>query len=856
MKAVLMAGGAGSRLRPLTIGRPKPMLPVANKTVLAHILELLRKSGIKDVVITLQYMASAIEDYFGDGSVLGVRIKYVVEETPLGTAGSVRNARRYLDEPFLVISGDAITNFNLEDIVAYHKERQSLATLVLYPVADPLDYGVIVTDADGRIASFLEKPSWGQVASDTVNTGLYVLEPEVLDHVPPEEAYDWGTQVFPSLLQEGVPLYGYVASGYWCDIGNFHEYRRATAAVLAGQVFPTETLGRNIGGEIFVADGVEIAPDAELYGPIYLGREVKIKGGVIIRGPSVIRDYTIVDNRAQIDRSIIWRNCYVGEGAELRGAIVGRQCSLKANTVLYEGSVVGEGCVVGEGAVIHNDVKLWPGKEVDRGAVVKRSIIWGAQGRRVLFGRYGVTGVINVDLTPEFAARLGAAFGATLPRGSFVTINRDPHAGSRMLKRALISGLPSAGLNVFDLQTVPIPVARFYTRKTQAVAGVHVRISPFDQRVVDVRFFGSDGMNLSKTEERNIERVYFREDYRRAYMEGIGTIEYARDAIPLYTRHFLETVDRDAIRNADFNIVIDYAYASTSQVLPDILQELRVKTTPLGARVDANYISLQPEVFHKEREQLAAIVSALGSDLGIRLDVGGEKMFLADDRGQPVPDAVVCMLMADLALSANSGKIVAIPVNQSSVFESLARQHGGSILRTRVDHAALMKAASSPDVIMAADGTGIFIFPDFQPVADAMMAVARLLQYLAVSEKRLSELIAALPEFHLVATAVECPWESKGGLMRLLHQEFGDAQTQTTDGVKVFLSEEEWVLVHPDPDRPLFHVRAEAQTEERANDILSEYVELLGRLLGRLDRNSEGRRNETQASSGVSDAAV
>ncbi len=833
MKAVVMAGGAGSRLRPMTVGRPKPMLPLVNQVVLGHILDLLRTYKITDVVVTLQYMASIIEDYFGDGTPYGTRLRYVVEETPLGTAGSVANAREFLDDTFLVISGDAVTNFNLQEIVDFHKAKRSLATLALYPVAEPLDYGVIVTDAAGRITRFLEKPSWGEVASDTAITGIYVLEPEVFDLIPPGQPYDWGTQVFPRMLEAGMPMYGYVAPGYWCDIGNFTEYRRATADVLRGKVFETGTFGRHIGGDIWVGRDVDIAPDAQLYGPIYLGNEVQIKSGVVIRGPSVVRDYTIVDSRAQIDRSIIWRNCYIGEDAELRGAIVTRQCSVKAKAALFEGVVVGEASVVGDGAVVHAGVKLWPGKEVDPGAVVKTSIIWGSQGRRVLFGRYGVTGVVNVDLTPEFAARLGAAFGATLPRGSMVTINRDGHAGSRMLKRAVISGLPSAGIHVRDLQTVPIPVARFYTRETPAASGVHVRISPFDQRVVDIRFFDSEGMNLDKHEERNVERVFFREDFRRAYMDGIGTISYAADALPLYDRAFLASIDHEAIRSAGFNIVVDYAFATTSQVLPDIFQSLDVSTTPLGARVDPAYISLEQEVFHDELRRLAVIVQALGSDFGVRLDVGGEKIFLADDRGQLVPDAVACAAMVELALRSKPGGVVAVPVNLSSIFERIARRHRGSVLRTPVDVASLMQAAHSADVLMAADGAGAFVFPDFQPVADGMMAVARLLQMLAQQRMRLSDLIDSLPPFHIESTTVDCSWENKATVMRRLQQHFARADIQVTDGIKVFLSADEWVLARPDPDRAFFHVTAEAGSSERASELAAEH----GRLVADLAAN-------------------
>jgi mannose-1-phosphate guanylyltransferase/phosphomannomutase len=289
-------------------------------------------------------------------------------------------------------------------------------------------------------------------------------------------------------------------------------------------------------------------------------------------------------------------------------------------------------------------------------------------------------------------------------------------------------------------------------------------------------------------------------------------------------------VDADAIRNTGFNIVVDYAFAATSQVLPDILQELGVNTIPLGARVDPNYISLQPETFVKELQQLAVIVNALSSDLGVRLDVGGEKIFLADDTGEVIPEAIVCAAMADLVLRDKKGRTVAVPVNLPSVFERIAKRHGGSILRTQVDLAPLMQAASGSGVVMAADGSGVFIFPDFLPVADGMMAVVRLLQFLARHNTRLSQVIAGLPPFHMASTTVECPWERKGSVMRQLHRKFDDMQTQVIDGVKAFLNETDWVLIRPDPDRPLFHVTVEAESAEQAQSLLDSHAELVDTL--------------------------
>jgi mannose-1-phosphate guanylyltransferase/phosphomannomutase len=826
MKAVVMAGGEGSRLRPLTIGRPKPMVPMVSKPVIAHILDLLKRHGITDVVITLHFMPEVVQSYLGDGSNLGMQIRYAIEETPLGTAGSVKNAQEYLDEPFLIISGDAVTDIKLQDVIAFHRERGSEATLTLYRVPNPLEYGVIITDPDGKITQFLEKPSWGEVISDTVNTGIYVIDPSVLDLVEEGVPTDWSKDVFPQLLNTGRPLYGYVAGGSWTDVGDISEYMRATGDVLSHRV-QTEELGKHIGGDVWVGEDVEIAPDAQLYGPIYLGNEVKIKGGVIIHGPTVVRDYTIVDNRVHVDRSIIWRNSYIGEGAEIRGAIVGRQCSVKSRAVLFEGVVLGDNCIVGEGAVLHAGVKIWPEKEIEPGATVKSSIIWGARGRRVLFGRFGVTGVVNVDLTPEFAARLGAAFGASLPKGCTVTINRDPHRSPRMIKRAVISGLPSAGVHVNDLRSVPIPVARYYTRVTSAKGGVHVRLSPFDQRVVDIRFFDEQGRNLSKNAERSIERIFFREDFRRVYLNEIGTIEYAPLVAETYIGGFLKAVNVDAIRQADLKVVIDYAYAPSAEVLPQIMTELGVEVVPLASHVNGEKMSVSPQEFEKALNELTLITGALGKHLGVRLDVGGEKIFLVDRQGRYVPEVIASAAMVTLALRASPGGTVVVPVHLSGIFEQIAAEYDGKVLRSKMDSHDLMDVSDREGVIMATDGVGNYVFPQFHPALDGMMATAKLLEFLATQQTTLAEVVAGLPSFHVSHREVSCPWEAKGTVMRMLNQEYKDRRAELIDGIKILLGEQEWVLILPDPDYPRFHVYAEGRNDSEAQELVSRYVRII-----------------------------
>lgn len=826
MKAVVMAGGAGSRLRPLTVNRPKPIVPIVNKPVIGHILDLLKRHGITDVIITLQYKAETIQDYLGDGSSLGMHIEYTIEESPLGTAGSVKQAQALLDDTFIVISGDALTDFDLSAIIDFHKTRKAMATLTLYRVPNPLEYGVVIIDEQGRIRQFQEKPSWGEVISDTVNTGIYVLEPEALDYFEPELKFDFSNDLFPILLEKEDPLYGYVANGYWCDVGNLSEYMRANSDILEGRV-QTGDLGSNCGGGIWCDEDTEIAPDAQLYGPVYLGRGVKIKGGVIIHGPTVIRDYTIVDSNAHVDRSVVWRNCYIGEGVELRGAVIARQCSLKRKSVVFEGAVVGDSCVLGDSAVIHPNVKIWPDKEVESGATVKQSLIWGATGRRVLFGRYGVTGLVNVDLTPEFAARLGATFAGTLPLGSSVTINRDPHRSPRMLKRGFISGIPSAGCDVLDLQDVPIPVARFYTRTTDAKGGVHVRLSPYDGRVVDLKFFGENGQDLAVSEQRNVERVFFREDYRRVYLDEIGTIDYAPNVAESYSEAFLDALDCEAIRAANPYLVVDFANATTAPLFTPLLTQLNCRVVALNAAVDERKMSIPSQELRENIKQLARISSVLETSMGVRLDVGGERIFVVDDRGEVVPDVSLCAAMARMALQANGGGTIAVPVTMPDIFERIAEPFGAKVLRTKVTAPALMTAANDPDVIMAADGRGSFVFPAFQPVVDGMMAVAKLLEFLTTQGKTLSQAIAEVPEHHVAQGQVGCPWESKGTVMRLLNQQYKDRLGIQIDGVKIRLGDEEWVLVLPDMDHPLFYVFAQARSEAQAQELVMRYQRIV-----------------------------
>ena len=828
MKAVVMAGGEGSRLRPLTVSRPKPMVPIVGRPVMEHILNLLKRHGITDVIVTVQYMASAIEDYFGDGSQIGMHINYSREEVPLGTAGSVKNAEDMLDEPFLVISGDALTDFDLGKIIKFHTDRQSMATLTLAHVANPLEYGVIITDDRGHIRQFLEKPSWSEVFSDTINTGIYVLDPKIFSYFEKDKPYDFSQELFPLMLEKGDPLYGFIADGYWCDIGNLATYMQANSDILQGQVnLPVP--GTDIGNRVFTEEGVEIADDAQVFGPAFLGHDAKIKSGVVIHGPSVVGSYTIVDSRAQVDRSVVWNNSYIGERAELRGALVGSSTSIKGRAVMFEGAVIGDHSVINEAAIVQPGVKIWPNKEIETGAVITSSIIWGSQGRRSLFGRYGVTGLVNVDITPDFAARLGAAFGAVLSKGAAVCVNRDAHRTPRMIKRAIISGLPSAGINVWDLEGVPLPVARFYVRTTDASGGVHIRLSPFDPRTVDIKFFDQKGQDISKGTERKIENLFFREDFRRVYLDDIGQIQYAQAVIPRYIAAFLRNLDLDLMRKRGFRIVVDYGHGASVSPLSSIFNEIGADVIALNATRDPLRYSRTNEEFDRDIEVLAAITGTLKTDLGVRIDTAGERIYVVDDRGHLLDGGRLLAAVTELMLRGHNGGTVAVPVTAPSVVETVATRQKGKIIYTKVMSQALTSAATRDNVVMVGDGNGGFVFPQLHPAFDGMFALMKLLEALARYETKLSEVVAQLPPYHMIRTQVNCPWEYKGKVMRMLSEQYRAQRGSPIDGVKIDLGTE-WVLVLPDADRPLFHVLAESPSRDSAQALADKYARVVSGL--------------------------
>jgi mannose-1-phosphate guanylyltransferase / phosphomannomutase len=808
MRAVLMAGGEGTRLRPLTCELPKPMVPILNRPIAEHIVNLLKRHAITEIIATLFYLPDVMRDYFQDGAQFGVQMTYAVEEEqPLGTAGCVKNISALLTETFLVISGDCITDFDLTDAISFHREKGSKATLVLAHVPNPMEFGVVITDQQQRICRFLEKPSSSEIFSDTVNTGIYILEPEVLDYLPRDQATDFSHDLFPLLLEKGEPIYGYVADSYWCDVGSLESYREAQYDAL-NRTVKLDIAYTEAQPGIWEGQNNYIDPLVQIHPPVLIGNNCRIGPRVILEPGTVIGDNVTIGADADFKRPIIWNGVVIGEEAHLRACTITRGARVDRRAHVLEGAVVGALSTIGEEAQVSPGVRVWPSKRVEPGATLNINLIWGNTARRNLFGQRGVAGLANVDVTPEFAVKLGAAYASTLKPGSQVVISRDQRSISRMVSRSLVSGLMSVGVNVQNLESTALPISRCVVRTLDVVGGIHVRIHPDRSDYVLIEFFDKQGINVTKGKEKKIEGAYFKEDFRRAPMDEIGRITYPSQIPQLYATNFERHLNVDAIRKGCFKIVVDYIYAVSGAVLPQFLNKFGCDVVVLNASLRQTNPS--PEERAELLGQLGPVVEALKAHMGVQVAANGEQLILVDETGRAIEGEQLTALMVEIILTAHPRGTVVVPVNVSSAVDVVARRHDAAIIRTKVNPTALMQACRThPDVVLGGSASTGFIFPQLHPGFDAMFSIAKLIETLRLQSQPLGQLRADLPVVFHRTQDVRCPWIRKGALMRHLIETHPSDVLELVDGVKIKQAHNDsWILILPDASEPLVHLYA------------------------------------------------
>lgn len=808
-----MAGGFGKRLHPLTVNIPKPLVPLCGQPIMQHVVELLKKHSITDIVVLLYHQPNLIKKYFGDGKKFGVNFTYVEAKEDYGTAGAVKFAEQYLDEKFIVISADLITDIDISEVVKFHNSKKAETTIVLTRVPNPLEYGIVIVNKDDKIEHFLEKPTWSEVFSDTINTGIYIMEPKVLEYMPKEKIFDFSMDLFPKMLRENKKLFGCVKEGYWKDIGNLQEYKTANVDALSNKVKLLSENTLNKSGSL-IGEGTILAKEAKVT-------------------RSVIGKKCLIDVGVDISDSVVWDNVKICKGCELYGATVADGCLLNENVVLEEGSVVSSNCIIGKNVRIRKNVRIWPGKVIEEGSTVNSSMIIKPRWTKALFGSYGITGICNVDITPEFAAKLGSAFGSVLGKGYSVTSSMDGHKASRMISRGLISGLLSSGINVSNLETVPSPVNRFELKALRSKGGIHVRKSPFDPDIIDIKFFDGDGMDLSPGREKAIEKAFWGEDFERAGMEDVGELSFPFYRVAEgYKEGLLNFINTDRIKDKNFKVIIDYSYGSASSIFPSILGAIGCETVAINAYIDETKFTKTKDEFDKSLKQLSKIVTTLKANVGVMFDTGAEKIFLVDEEGNILDGEAALLLMTYLVVNEGSAKKIAVPMTASSSIDDIAAKKGVKVIRTKTNLRAMMETSAVEEVTYFGEGFGGFIYPGFQPSFDAMLSTAKLLDLISAVQQPLSTIVSQMPKKQMLKDKVACPNELKGMVIRSLMDIEKEGKATLFDGVKIEFGKS-WVFITGHLDRQEIQLYSESEDVNEAKRLVSVYREKIKQMVSK-----------------------
>ncbi len=721
MKAVIMAGGEGSRLRPLTCDLPKPMTRLCGRPILEYILDLLCRHGFTQAVVTTGYLSHMIADAYPEMRYGILSMKFKREEEPLGTAGSVADAVTKEDDAVLVISGDALCDFNLSKAMEFHLHNKAAATIIAKRVADPREYGLIRTGTDGKIIGFLEKPDYTQAVSDLANTGIYILSRQALDLIPPERPYDFGKNLFPLMMEKQIPMMAYEDEGYWCDIGDLTTYRTCQKDILEGRVDCELNGTRDAEGNVFA----DIPPKGNyrLVPPCYIGKAVSVGSGCVVEG-SVLDDGCQLMDGVRVTDSILLPNAMLMSGVKTTGAIVGNSASLKNRAMLFEGCAIGSGAVVGKEAVIAPGVKVWPQKSVEDFTLLsghlKSSVL-----AREYFDDDGISGEIGVELTPEFCARVGAALATVGVKGR-IGLGCDGTPGSKALKNALSAGIQSAGAGVMDFGASFESLFRF----SVAYCGLKLGIYAASDGHGTLRLVSDSGLPATRPMERSLEGILSRGEFRRVPCSRFGDVMDLTGMAVLYRAALLGMAPLGLSG-------IEAGVQSDSRQIHIILGDV---LTSLGCN---------------RTEEPLFFISADGKTVRMRHG----KAELAHHNL-----LTLCCIQEFL-----HGQDVSVPYEAPRILDALAEEYDRKVYR-------YFSCPADGGDAYAREMAGGQLW-----VTDALMLCVKFLSFLAEKEGKLEDLVQLLPRYQLASRQVPVDGNPAGILGRFERRE----STGITEGVLV-----------------------------------------------------------------------
>lgn len=770
LHAIIMAGGEGSRLRPLTCDTPKPMVPVLGRPVMTYALQLLRRHGLLNVGVTMQYLPERISRHFGAGTKEGVKLQYFREHEPLGTAGGVLVAatgRHAPRDTFAILSGDGLTDINLTDAIRFHKEKRALATLVLTRVRNPLAYGVVITDADGRVLRFVEKPGWGEVYSDTVNTGIYLLEPEVLSYIWPDKPCDFGRDLFPMLVREGKDVFAFVSDAYWCDIGDQAAYVRAQADFLRGHV--------NLDAGPLIAETAQVDDTVVIDGPCYLGAGTRVGAHTRLSDCAVIGMNVTVGAHARIAHSVLWDDAVLMDHAQLRGAVICRGAQVGSGATALEECALGDGAVLGARASLEGGAKVWPGKRIDPCMRVSENLVWDGAARPSL-----MAGAVEAN-DPAGACLLAAAW-VEASEAEAVALAHDGTPEAEAIYQAACGALSAQGTRTVLLGGVVLPVLRCAQRLLGIPAGLYVT----EKRM---NFLEKDGGMPSRSLQRKTETLFVRQDYRRPFSLSVKKPEVLEDAEALYIGTLAASIPDGAFADIRPHIAVFTHDEARASLVRRVLK---------AAKINGRVACGEP--------------SAQSWETGFVLSETGEVSIAFDSHG--VPDEARQTLLAYATLDTGGEWIARM--DMSSAVETLAEQHGATVRRVSAAQEAWAQALMEADAVQ------------FSLHFDGLYRILQLTALLAIRRTTLRGLLAALPPVHQYTARIPCALPDRGKLLREIAEM--EEQAELSGGLRV-TRESGYMTVNPDEREAEMVVIGEAANMEIAKELCGELVDRIKRAM-------------------------
>ncbi|WP_345993864.1 sugar phosphate nucleotidyltransferase [Sulfurimonas sp. HSL-1716] len=823
MKAVVMAGGFGTRIQPLTHSIPKPMLPIINKPMMEHTMMMLKKLGIKEFILLLYFKPDIIKEYFKDGSDFGINITYVVPDDDYGTAGAVKLAQKHIgDENFIVISGDLVTDFDFQKLFDFHKKKKSKLSIGLTSVENPLQFGVVIANEENVIEKFLEKPSWGEVFSDTINTGIYVVEPEILSYIPENENFDFAKDLFPSLMQKQIDLMGYNLNGYWRDVGNPESYREVYEDILNCRIqFDIPGYKKDYpDGTLYTASKYDLDPTVEIVGTVVLGENVTLKKGVKLSNV-VIGSNVTIGALSKVRNCVLWNDIEIDKHVKLDNCIICNNNTIGKGVTVKAGLILAEGCEIGELASFEQDVVIWADKKIEAASIVSRNIIFGSRYKNSIFENGTVFGTSNVELSCEMVTKLAEAFAVQLPIGSTVIVGRDDDRSSRMLKRAFLGGLLSAGINVQDIKSAPQPVLRFTLANDEnLIAGVHFKRSVIDPTNSELTFFNDNAIRVNSALAKIVEKNFFTEKFRRVEYSKIGKIfdtRYKTECMS-YKYAIEKTLDHSSIKYANFRVVVDLMHGSAAEMFPSILNDIGIENIVLNSYYDEQKLSNIQALKKRSEENTSRIVQSLKYQMGVLIYPNVQKIVLVTDKGEVLDKvkALYCVLYL-LNLEAKSKKKrVFLPTWAPDIiyFENLIIERGKY---------SDFKVEQLKKYDLIATVHGNFSFKEFSYTRDGMYASLKIMELLSNNGVRLSEVSTRIDEFYYKAFKVKCPQSLKGKMMRKFLEDAKGKKSSLIDGVKIWENESDWILMIPDQYRECLNIYIQAKDEISGEALYNSY---------------------------------